>query len=572
MWILFKIKKPNRKNLILSIALSISLHFLSIHFASRYSLWFAAPSHPKEAACSIEKLHRDEILKEVFTQNSATSAKSKLGPILETNPILLKSLVKNEHVLPLKAPPHSNKIDPSSAENQLLSSAPSISFSPLATERFDLFEHLPKDLIIPAPPLPTYPLPLLSQMKEPTFHSDHFSPPPMEMLLKNQPSPETSLLSLPSLREAFPHPKPPLLTPLPPLPQLPSLAQLKTVSYSDEFDAEISFVPKEDGDGYIFALTLIARPNLHLPKIKQNYTFLIDRSNSVQKERLLAMKNAVYKALEELDPNDSFNIIAFDHKVDKLSPSSLSNSSESLKFAKAFLDRLELGSFFSSSYLFKPLFLTIPSHVKEDELHTAILLTDGELLNKKGAQKSLLYEWTSNNCGRVSLFALGIGGDPHLSSLELGVAFNKGTMVHSPTKGGIKRKLLKLMKNIEHPIAKDLSYRAIYPQEDTQIAFATKPNQISHLYLNEPYVILGTTKTLDPFILFIQGRLKDKCIHIKKKISFLHAKKGNSSLKMEWALKKSYKLYDDYLHENNPVYLKEAQDLLEAYNLQVSFE
>ena len=252
------------------------------------------------------------------------------------------------------------------------------------------------------------------------------------------------------------------------------------------------------------------------------------------------MKNAIYKALDELDCDDTFNIIAFDHKIDKLSPSPLSYSTEAVKEAKAFLDKIELGSFFFTANLFKPLFLTLPSIVKEDELHTAILLTDGELFNKKGALESLLNDWTNQNYGKVSLFGLGIGNDPHLSSLNAATIFNRGAMTYSPTKGSIKRKLLKLMKTIAHPIVKNLSYQAICKNPSKKIKLYPKQSQTPHLYLNEPYVILGTAENLDDFILFVQGRSKDQWIHIKKKISFIHARKGEASLKTSWALQRAY--------------------------------
>lgn len=565
-----QIRMLHKKDFILSILLSLVLHLLSIHFASRYSIWFASPVAPPQSISSLEKLDRNQILKESFVQSKSVPHTSDRKPFHEKNSFFLKTFISVDPSfdLSLLSTP---TIETFSFHNQLLASNSSISFTIPEFERLNLFEHLPKDLIVPAPPLFTYPLPIPTQITEGPLVSKNPAPQAME----EPPSPsvayETPLLA-PSLREDSSYPKAPLFTPTPQLPNFPSLAALETASYSDWFDTDLIFLPREDQEGYIFALTLIPRPGLHLPKIKQNYSFLIDRSNSIQKERLLAAKTAVYKALDELESDDTFNIIAFDSKVDKLAPSSLPYSTQSVKAAKAFLDKIELGSFFSSANLFKPLFLTIPSEVKEDELHTAIVLTDGECLNKSSTQKSLLYDWTANNRSRVSLFALGIGGDPHLSSLNVATAFNRGMMTYSPTKGSIKRKLLKLMKILSHPVAKNLSCRAIHPHSQMQIEFYPKQAQMPHLYLNEPYVIMGTTDTLDNFILFVQGRLKDKWVHIKKKVSFTAAKKGDISLKMEWALQQSYTLYEQYIYDENPKHLSEARHLLQPYNLRVAFE
>src|SRR5690606_6273809 len=142
--------------------------------------------------------------------------------------------------------------------------------------------------------------------------------------------------------------------------------------------------------GYIFALTLIPKAQLQVPRIRNNVIFLIDRSNSIQQSRLSATKASVHKALEELGDEDTFNIIAFDSKIEKMSPHAMTRSTRSLAMAEAFLEKIQLGSFFSNADLYRPLFLTVPGQVKPDELYTAILLTDGESLVRKNAQSALL--------------------------------------------------------------------------------------------------------------------------------------------------------------------------------------
>lgn len=573
MWILQKIRLSHRKKILLSLAASVFFHCISLYFTTRSSVWFLSPVIlSQESSGEIIKLNRDQILKEAFTQTQSLPFSAKAKPLLQSDSFLFNPLIVHEHPLDLSRFPISHLESSFFSQEELLSSNQIISFKIPNQERLNLFEHLPKDLILPAPPLSTNQLPEPKKLKEESpslkiSSSEISSPPPSTVATS-----ETPLLSTPSIKEDSPLKPPFLFTPKPELPCLPSLAELETSSYSDCFDMDIVFLPREEKEGYIFALTLIPQIDLNLPKIRQNYSFLIDKSNSIQKERLFSMKNAVYRALEELDSDDAFNIIAFDSKINKLSPTPLPYSSESIKAAKEFLDQIELGSFFSTANLFNPLFLTIPPTVKEDELHTAILLTDGELLNKSSAQRSLLYNWTDTNCGRTSLFSLGIGNDPHLSTLETAAAFNRGAMLYSPTKGSIKRKLLKLMKTISYPIAKDLVCRAIHLNGPGEIHLYPKPVQMSHLYLNQPYVILGTTDSLDNFILFIQGRLKDQWIHIKKKVSFTHAKKGETALRIQWALQRAYGCYEQYIYDKNPAHLAEAEALLEPYHLKVAFQ
>lgn len=573
------LNKKHKKILQGSILLSLCLHVIGIFFLQKQSFWFSSEKTEKVLASSwltsMEKTKNDQILKEVFqtSKSEESDAKDKniTKPFSENFSIYL---AKPESFFPIEGARENSGLKEDLdlfPKGELLSSSQIISFSLPSKETLNLFEHLPKDLILTSSLQPNltvqFLIPPLLQM-ETNFSS--ISPPPIQeqpetlITLSQEPEPDSKLT------EAAISPSVPPSIQISNLPKIPSLSELKTISYSDSFDTDLIFLPQDDG--YIFALTLIPRPDLRLATIKQNYFFLIDRSNSIQRERLNATKSAVRKAIEELDGSDTFNIIAFDNKLEKFSTISLPVTAETIKKAEAFLDKIDLGSFFSQADLFKALFLTIPSIVKEDELYTAILLTDGENLDKKGSSKSLLSEWTRYNDGRVSLYTLGMGGDSNLAALDTASAFNRGKLYKSPTKRGLKRKLLKLMKSIHAPVSKNLSCRGISLSSSDKIELYPKANQTPNLYLNEPYVILGKTNSLNDFVLFVQGRLNGEWLHIKKSISFLSAKKGNSSLKEQWALQKSYELYDLYLQDNDPQHLAEVRSLLEPLDLQMALE
>ena len=554
-----------RKILAVCIAASIVSHLCSFLFLQRHTLWYFSPTLPTQEIIQLvdqEKVNKNQILKESF-DFSAFDEMQTSEPVKEK-----RSLIFNELQTPKQELIDRTSVpDFPSFPNPQLSIAPqTLSFPLPHLEPFDLSGHLPKELAVP-PPLAYQIL-----ATPPSLHRED----PLVLAA----TPIIQKEKAPSPIIAYPHPflsvplDAPSLTPkietltsFPELPALPTLEELETSSYSDYFDTEIVFSPLEAEEGYLFALTLIPHQNLNLPKIRQHYSFLIDRSNSVQKERLAVVKSAVLKAIEELDFEDSFNIIAFDSKIDKFAPAPIPATPSSVKRAKDFLEEIGLGSFFSPANLHKPLSLVIPA--SDEDLHTAILLTDGESLGKKTAQRELAMGWTAYNSGRVSLFWVGLQGDPHLEILSATTALNRGKILHAPSKRGIKRKLLKLMKTISHPIAKDLSVRGISYSPESEVSLYPHSSGAPHLYSNEPYVILGKVKSLEPFILFVQGRVKDRWLNIKKTISFVNGKKGTHSLTEQWALQCSYALYEQYLRDLNPEHLVEAHELLQPYGLQV---
>ena len=562
-------KPIKRKQLLLfSILASLLLHGIEIHFLQRSAFWFSSPESsgakldPKTH--SMSQKEKNQILKETFSSLSLGNGRAqfaKLSPIEQNAKISLVSshpdflsigLVDDEISFPKK---------------NLLSFIKTPSICP-SFDEVKLKELPKKDLNISvmeevAPPLNAEPLTITLALTQ---------------KLPKQTQLETPLSPLPWIPPVF---SPPFrlnfsssLNPkAPSLLKIPPLFEHRTTSYSSFFDTELLFLEEAEGS-YLFALTLIPKENLKRDPFKQSYVFLIDKGNSIQKDRLYATKLAVKKAIEELSAEDSFNIVVFDQKIEKLSPTSLPVTSDSKEKAYAFLSKIELGNFFSQKNLYKPLFLTVPYAVKEGELYTAILITDGESLSNRAQMQSLTHDWTHLNQGKVSLYTLGIGEDSHTSILETLASLNRGKAITSPTNKGIKRKLLKLMKSTSSPLAKNITCQAIAKNFDEQTSIELYPNQNSapHLFSNEPYVILGKTNSLDDFVLFVQGKLANEWLHIKKTISFANAKRATPALISQVAQSKSLALYQKYLEGAGAEYLAEANDISKTYELPRAFE
>ncbi|MBU6382702.1 MAG: hypothetical protein KGQ49_03090 [Verrucomicrobia bacterium] len=553
-----------RKILFASFGGSLLMHAMALFCFQKYSLWFSSSQTVQTSEnwlSLVDKKERDQILKTAFDPR-AEAPEVCVQPLHEEEALTLASKTRKEDF----EPEHVNLFQLNLPLNEPLLAGAVLPTFAIPSQSFNLLDHLPKDLIVPIsdkPKAPMFlPLPTKTHL-ELRAKAPHVEERPANLICFSD-NLDFDLSNEPEKTRA------PSPIPIPNLPKLPTLAELDTSSYSESFDADLVFVSKGEEGGYIFALTLIPRPDLNLPKLTQRVTFLIDRSNSIQQSRLSACKAAVHKALGELLPGDSFNIIAFDSKMDKMAPSFLPCTGKSYAVAEEFLQKVQLGSFFATCDLYKPLFLTVPGQVGQDEVHTAILLTDGEGLAKRVAAQAVLADWTSYNAGKVALFVMGMS-DAYASKLEVATALNRGKVVLTPTNRGMKRKLLKLLKTIQNPVAKNISCHAISRSPTCKVVLYPKASQMPHLYLDQPFVILGEIDMLEDFILFVQGRLKDRWLNIKKTISFLNARKGSSALREELALQKANHLYEQYFLDEDPKHIAEARELLESFGLQVAF-
>jgi hypothetical protein len=351
---------------------------------------------------------------------------------------------------------------------------------------------------------------------------------------------------------------------------MPELSDLATLSCKDYFNIEVTFSPQINEKGYIFAITLIPKSSIKLHRLKQNIFFLIDKSNSIQKDRLTSTRHAIASSLSFLNEEDSFNILAFDTKLDVLSNNNLKNDNISLSRAKGFLRKQNIGSFFSSTNFSIPLYKILDDNVKKDEINIAILLSNGDGLHKFKNYR-ILNDWTKLNGGNLSLFTLGLNDDKNLSILELFSNLNKGKLLYSTTSKGIKRKLQKLLKSLNYPIAKDLVVNTICLDNKTNITLYPPSHQSPNIYINEPYVILGTIDKLQDFTIFLQGKCKNSFFNLKKHINFDQAKQVGISLQKELAIKQASLCYEKYLTDNNTSHLQEAENHLEPFEIKPVF-
>jgi len=533
------------------------------------SLWFNTPINTRTSH-ALQNARKEQILKETFQTLSKNEHSSK------SEPKIIKEAIPLAYSIPDK---HANRADLVMFQRERLDAnilVASLDFNPairvpsqttielnLAGFSMPSRPNPPEQKLRMALPQkhPEWPV-ALAELMPPNIETLHV---PM-VAYENRAMAASEILDQGVARRAL------LTIPNPPLPSFPTLDELETNTYSDFFDLDLVCLSRQEEGGYLFAITIIPHADLQLPKFDQHYNFLIDRANSIQRDRLVASKNAVLKALNELSPDDTFNIIVFDNKVEKLFSSSKSPDVVTISQAKSFLDTVNLGSFFTPADLYKSLLLTLPQQVRNDELYTNILMTDGENLAKKSAQHSILQTWTWQNNNRVALYSISMSSDHQLANLDVASALNKGCLYTSTTNSGIKRKILKLMKNIQTPIAKNISCHAINKSSSQPIELYPGSYELPYLYLDQPFVIIGVTDSLDDFILFVQGRLKDRWMNIKKTISFVNAKKASQSLKQEWAHHQAYRCYNRYTRDANPSHLAEAREWLQPFGIPPAFQ
>ncbi len=340
--------------------------------------------------------------------------------------------------------------------------------------------------------------------------------------------------------------------------------------WNDDFDLDISFMPNPEGEGYIFSLTVKPNCDLSAHSLKQNLYFIIDRSSTIQKHRFAVFKRAVVKALASMTKGDTFNILMMDKKIIRFSPKNQLATLKNIQAAEEFLEKQESGGFLAFADIYNKIDQILPYIPENDEVHTAILLTDGKTNLKTERKQKVLKNWVNKNRGRVSLYAAAVGRDNDLISLDMLCNLSGGKLLYSDTHASLPRKLSKLILDMKDPIAKDLIITAIPKNPDAHIELFSTKSQLLSLYSHQPYVIIGQIDEPCNFDLIIQGRHRDEWIALKKSVSFVDGHKGDRTLEKQWEDKRVNTCYSNFLEDAKSAYLKDVKNIFKRSRPEVA--
>ena len=315
---------------------------------------------------------------------------------------------------------------------------------------------------------------------------------------------------------------------------LPEEPGLSFSDWSDYFHLDIVFLPHEEGQEYRFALKLLPVDDLSSIQMKQNFYFLIDRSNSIEKHRFSGYKRAVLRALDMLTPEQTFNVCVFDRKTTTLAKAPLIANKKNILEAKQFLESKEYNGAFSAGELYNTLTKLIPPHPVANEMHIAILLSDGSSSLSNQKQKDALNRFLDKNHRQLSLYAATCGHGNDLSLLKVLTTQTGGEVLFSPTHAAFARKLAKYVRTLRSPLAKEVSTTLTTPDKKIKVKLLTASNHLPSLYNHVPYTLYGAVSEPTTITIAIEGLHKQQPIVIQKEITFERPVTKSPQLEKAW--------------------------------------
>ena len=177
----------------------------------------------------------------------------------------------------------------------------------------------------------------------------------------------------------------------------------------------LSYRPSEGEDGYFL---LMASPRVEAVGTKpmpKTVIFVIDRSGSMTGKKIDQARAALQFVLDNLRDDDTFDIVAYDDRIETFKPELQRYSAESRAEATRFVANIRAGGGTNIDGGLKTALGLIPDDTRPSYV---IFLTDGLATNGETAELKIAANSREANKGRARIFSFGVGFDVNARLLD----------------------------------------------------------------------------------------------------------------------------------------------------------
>ncbi len=319
-----------------------------------------------------------------------------------------------------------------------------------------------------------------------------------------------------------------------------------------------------DGSGY-FRLDISPNPaSERLRAVAKDVLFLIDTSGSIPERKLDAFRLAVDNALEYLNPQDRFNVVAFRARPERLFEDYLPPTAAALARARFFLRGLESRGRTDIHGGLAP-FVEAEARVEARPL-TIFVLTDGvSTVRDRLDNRQIIRHVGQSGRDDISIFTVSAGRQVNRNLLDLLALTNRGRPLHDEDLGDFSDILKDFIAAHSEIIVTNLQYRVsggevrdVYPRQLPHLA----RNQMISLYGRFPagsesvaIQLMGRNAAgeLEEFV--YRARIDEK-------------RDAGPALRQRWLVQRALHLFTEEIMEPSPERQAELQRLARDYNIQ----
>lgn len=212
-----------------------------------------------------------------------------------------------------------------------------------------------------------------------------------------------------------------------------------------------------------FAMIMMLPPNASFKQaLPKDIIFVIDVSGSMQGQSIVQAKASLDMAVEQLSPEDRFNIIAFSNDFTLFNSGLTLADSNSKQIARHWVSSLVADG---GTQMYPALQEAYNQMPRAARLQQIVFITDGAIGNEE-----MLFELIANPGHNARLFTVGIGSAPNTFFMNRAAKLGRGSVELIGSASEVQSRMTRLFTKLNHVAATNINIdwpldADTYPQE-----------------------------------------------------------------------------------------------------------
>ena len=319
----------------------------------------------------------------------------------------------------------------------------------------------------------------------------------------------------------------------------------------------ISYWPQDESvdNGYFVLLVSPQIEPVDAAPVPRSLVFILDRSGSMNGEKLKQARGALKALVRQLRPRDTFNIVAYDSSVESFRPELQRADEKGIDAAIGFVDGLFAGGSTNIDSALK----TGLGMLQAREVPSYVLfLTDG--LPTAGERNEIQIAANAKTANKVGarMFNFGVGYDVNSRLLDRLSRGNRGQSVFVRPKEDIEVAVSNLYNRIGRPMLTDVSVKFEFdePRDEATPPPVSRvyPRETTDLYYGEQLVLVGRYRRHGRAKVTVSGLLNGQRQNYSIPVTFSgkSADESHAFAEKLWATRRVGEIIDELdLHGQN---------------------
>ncbi len=327
----------------------------------------------------------------------------------------------------------------------------------------------------------------------------------------------------------------------------PGPFRLSYLQASGPLSASLMTYPNRDGHGGYFLLLAglgqaTEQALATAPKIRREITLVLDRSGSMQGEKIEQARQAAWQVLSGLEMGEAFNIITFNDQIEAFSQSPVVKTAETLERARLFIESVRAEN---GTNLHDSLAAALIAPATPEFLPIVLFLTDGLATVGTTSELAIREVAEKQNPHQRRIFTFGVGFDVNTPLLDKLATATRGFSTFVTHGEDVEVAVSRVFRGLAGPMYSNVRLTlANQPLDQPQRVFDMLPTQLPDLYSGDQLIVMGRYRGDDPLTFAVTAARGDQTAQFEFTFDMAKQSGGQPFVARLWASRKIAQLID----------------------------